>query len=406
MKIAERVPRLGRTLRFPAGIAFLAFGVLLAGCLFDSKKHSSVSPLKITAQPADVTVAVNGKAVFIVKATGSGALTYQWSKNGAALGSAVSDTLTLNGVAVSDSGSKYKCRIKAGNDSLWSNDAVLKVTDTTGTSDTTGSISRSSKSFATGGVTDANAVLDIYAGTYPVAIYGAEPAGLLSGIGSGTMQLSRNGDNVSITLRKTSGALLVSLTQNRITPVGGGSVVVNQPLGQVTVSDFTNPFYTIGAVFGTSPDGMITGVAGLGGTSNTYYFRNNIVLYGSTIPAAFAQLAGTWAGASEAGACGANTITAVILADGHVTVTGKGSADCLADTVSNVWNGNDDFAVPLADGSGYDIVIDGQKTGGSQSKGGIHISVSNLQNPTFINKVSCGLATSQGSFTTNNPAKQ
>jgi hypothetical protein len=62
----------------------------------------------ITTQPLDQTQPEAGSATFTVAATGSGTLTYQWTKDGAPLNGATSTTLTLTNVAAADSAT-YAC---------------------------------------------------------------------------------------------------------------------------------------------------------------------------------------------------------------------------------------------------------------------------------------------------------
>jgi uncharacterized cupredoxin-like copper-binding protein len=56
----------------------------------------------ITTQPQDQTVAAGETATFTVVAEGNGTLLYQWSKDGAALAGAASDTLVIENVTAED----------------------------------------------------------------------------------------------------------------------------------------------------------------------------------------------------------------------------------------------------------------------------------------------------------------
>ena len=58
----------------------------------------------ITTQPASVTTAVGQNVSFTVAATGSPTPIYQWSRNGVALSGATSPTLTINNVAIANTG--------------------------------------------------------------------------------------------------------------------------------------------------------------------------------------------------------------------------------------------------------------------------------------------------------------
>jgi hypothetical protein len=71
---------------------------------------AAATPPVIVTPPTNATVALGGEATFAVVATGSGPLSYQWSKGGAALTAETRSTLTLQPVAV-DSGGTYTVRV-------------------------------------------------------------------------------------------------------------------------------------------------------------------------------------------------------------------------------------------------------------------------------------------------------
>ncbi len=58
----------------------------------------------ITTQPADVSAYAGGQVTLTAAATGNGALTYQWRKNGVAISGATATQLTLVNVQASDAG--------------------------------------------------------------------------------------------------------------------------------------------------------------------------------------------------------------------------------------------------------------------------------------------------------------
>ncbi len=62
------------------------------------------TPLQITGQPVAVTTSVTSNVTFSVTATGTAPLTFQWRKDGSALGSPNSSTLTLNNVQTNQAG--------------------------------------------------------------------------------------------------------------------------------------------------------------------------------------------------------------------------------------------------------------------------------------------------------------
>jgi|GEM_PF-882766 len=82
-------------------------------------------PLVIGSQPADITVTEGDDAVFSVTASGSGTLAYQWSADGVIIPDAVAATLTIDPVALADSGTGYTVQV--------SDDSGSPVSSTTAT---------------------------------------------------------------------------------------------------------------------------------------------------------------------------------------------------------------------------------------------------------------------------------
>jgi hypothetical protein len=76
--------------------------------------------------PADQTVVEGATATFTVAATGS-LLTYQWFKGDTEIDGATNDTLTLNGVPLSDSGTQYSVTVANRLGSVPSRKATLTV---------------------------------------------------------------------------------------------------------------------------------------------------------------------------------------------------------------------------------------------------------------------------------------
>lgn len=82
--------------------------------------------LTITAQPAGLSVAEGHAFSLSVTAAGSGALAYQWQKDGIPLAGAVSATYQVASAGLDDAG-LYACRISDGTDSLLSKAAAVLV---------------------------------------------------------------------------------------------------------------------------------------------------------------------------------------------------------------------------------------------------------------------------------------
>jgi hypothetical protein len=82
----------------------------------------------ITTQPVSQTVVASQTATFQVTASGTAPLSYQWSKNGAAIPGATSMNYTTPAAATSDSGSRFMVAVSNSVGNVTSNDATLTVT--------------------------------------------------------------------------------------------------------------------------------------------------------------------------------------------------------------------------------------------------------------------------------------
>ena len=83
----------------------------------------------ITAQPASQTVTVGQTATFSVTASGSGTLTYQWSKNGSPITGATSPSYTTLATTASDNGAQFSVTVTDAAGSVISSAASLTVTN-------------------------------------------------------------------------------------------------------------------------------------------------------------------------------------------------------------------------------------------------------------------------------------
>ncbi|MCD4798729.1 MAG: immunoglobulin domain-containing protein, partial [Methanosarcinales archaeon] len=86
-------------------------------------------PPVITSQPSDQSVSVGQTATFVVEATGTTPLNYQWRKNGANISGANSTVYTTSVATLSDDGSVFTCIVSNSEGSVTSDDAVLHVVD-------------------------------------------------------------------------------------------------------------------------------------------------------------------------------------------------------------------------------------------------------------------------------------
>ena len=100
------------------------------GAGYDSGAYEFLSapiPPSITAQPQNQTVTAGQTATFSVSATGSGALTYQWRKNGTNIGGATTSSYTTPATVLADNGATFAVIVSNSAGSVTSNNAALTV---------------------------------------------------------------------------------------------------------------------------------------------------------------------------------------------------------------------------------------------------------------------------------------
>ena len=96
-----------------ASFAMLALAplLLLSGCTGSVASLNSANPAPvppaITTQPNNQTVVAGQAATFMVVASGTAPMSYQWQKNGANIVGATSSSYTTPATATADSGSTY-----------------------------------------------------------------------------------------------------------------------------------------------------------------------------------------------------------------------------------------------------------------------------------------------------------
>src|SRR5579863_2131687 len=124
----------------------IALGVIvfLCGCGSGGGGSSTITnnpPLTITTQPASQTVMEGQTATFIVMASGTPPLAYQWSKNGMAISGATSGSYTTAPTASADSGEQFTVVVSDSvGQSATSKTATLTVIMNTETFIPTGSL--------------------------------------------------------------------------------------------------------------------------------------------------------------------------------------------------------------------------------------------------------------------------
>jgi len=73
------------------------------------KKALSYNPPAITTQPADKAVLPGQTATFSIVATGNGALSYQWRRNGLNITGATGASYTTAATTLADNGAIFDC---------------------------------------------------------------------------------------------------------------------------------------------------------------------------------------------------------------------------------------------------------------------------------------------------------
>jgi hypothetical protein len=82
----------------------------------------------ISSSPSNQTVASGQTATFSVTASGTAPMTYQWQKNGAAIGGATSSSYTTPAASSADSGAQFRATVSNAVGTATSNNATLTVT--------------------------------------------------------------------------------------------------------------------------------------------------------------------------------------------------------------------------------------------------------------------------------------
>lgn len=92
---------------------------------------SSCTPVSLAIQPTNQSTTVGNTVTFSVSANGTGPYTYQWYKNGLAIGGQTSYSYTTPSLTLSDNGNTYYCYITncSGSNSITSNIASLSVSN-------------------------------------------------------------------------------------------------------------------------------------------------------------------------------------------------------------------------------------------------------------------------------------
>ena len=120
------------TIRNLIGIVALSCLAALAACggggdSGGALPPQSPTPPAITSQPANTTAIEGNTAQFVVTATGTPPLTYQWQRNGTPIAGATSATYLTPVLTLADSGVQYSVEVGNGAGTITSSRAALTV---------------------------------------------------------------------------------------------------------------------------------------------------------------------------------------------------------------------------------------------------------------------------------------
>ena len=219
----------------------------------------------ISTEPADLAVLLGSPATFTVLATGSGALSYQWRKNGVAIPGATSATYTTPANRLLDSGSTYYVVIANTIGTISSRSATLSVgTAPLITTQPTGVLGLIGRTAAFSVTATGTGTLSYQWLRNSVALPGATSPTYITP----TLTASDNGACYTVTVRNAYGTANSAMGQLIL---GYVPVITSQP---------ANAWASVGrpALFGVTANGtgtvtyqwMKNGVAIPGATSATY----------------------------------------------------------------------------------------------------------------------------------------
>ncbi len=100
------------------------------GVLWKVSYTGSGAPF-VSVQPQPIIRVVGEDAPFSCAASGAAPLSYQWQRDQMDIPGATDPTLLLNAVSLADDGSLIRCRISNGEGEIWTEAAILTVTDNT-----------------------------------------------------------------------------------------------------------------------------------------------------------------------------------------------------------------------------------------------------------------------------------
>ena len=255
----------------------------------------------IQTQPTDQAVAIGQTATFAVVATGTGTLSYQWSKNSSAISGASSGTYVTAAATLADQGAKFSADI----------------------TDTYGSVTASSPATLTviQGAFSSGGSLGSARSGHSATLLGSGKLLIAGGSdASGALAAAELYDPATGTATATSGTMTGARTGHTATPLSGGKVLVVGGSG-VTAELYDATLGTFAATGST--------LSPRSGHTATALADGKVLLVGGAdlTTELYDPVAGTFAnGGTLASARSGHTAT--LLADGRVLIAGGTSATC------------------------------------------------------------------------------
>jgi hypothetical protein len=101
----------------------VALSLAMTGCLTDDDADEGPS---ISTNPSDQSVAIGQLATFTVVASGTGSLTYQWTRNDAVIAGATAASYSVTATSLLD-GSLFKCKVTDTKGTTTSSAGILNI---------------------------------------------------------------------------------------------------------------------------------------------------------------------------------------------------------------------------------------------------------------------------------------
>jgi Immunoglobulin domain/Immunoglobulin I-set domain len=215
-----------------------------------------ISAPTITSQPANQTVNAGQTASFSVTASGTGPLTYQWYKGGAAISGATSTTYTTPATVSGDSGSIFTVTVTNAAGSTPSNQATLTV-------NTAPTVTTPASQTVTVGQTATFSVTST--GTTPITYQWYKGSTLIAGATSSTYTtpatvIGDNGSQFTVTVTNVAGSATsgaATLTVKNSTPVASSLVCSPSAPGYNASASLIPTFSGGTAVIGSTGVGSV-----------------------------------------------------------------------------------------------------------------------------------------------------